>query len=163
MSRNMTKKLLCYRGVLLLVILCCVFSGFAGAGAATKKPRLNKKNVTLEVGKSVKIKVLSVNKKRKIKWSVKNKKIATVKNGKITARKKGKTKVYAVVDKKKLVCNVNVKSANKKKITEKKTASPVPSVASQVTAIPQNTVFPSVEPTATAVPTVTPAAATSLP
>lgn len=155
MSRNMTKKLISHKGFLLLVIMCCVFSGFAGAGAATKKPRLSKKNVTLEVGKSVKIKVLSVNKKRKIKWSVKNKKIAMVKNGRITAKKKGKTKVFAVVDKKKLVCNVNVKSAGKKKTTEKKTSSPVPSATSQVTAIPQNTVFPSVEPTATAVPTAT--------
>ncbi|MDE6568776.1 MAG: Ig-like domain-containing protein [Lachnospiraceae bacterium] len=111
MSRNTTKRLIKHRGILLLVIVCCVFSCFAGARAATKKPKLSKKNVTLKVGKSVKIKVLHVSKKRKIKWSVKNKKIATVKNGKITAKKKGKTKVYAVVDKKKLVCNVNVKSA----------------------------------------------------
>lgn len=150
MSRNTTKRVIKHKGILLLVIVCCLFSCVAGARAATKKPKLSKKNVTLEVGKSVKIKVLHVSKKSKIKWSVKNKKIATVKNGKITAKKKGKTKVYAVVDKKKLVCNVNVKSAGKK------TASPAPTATSQVTSAPQNTVLPSAEPTATAGPTVTP-------
>lgn len=163
MGRNMTKRVIKQRGILLLVMMCCVFSCFAGAEAAAKKPKLSKKNVTLEVGKSIKIKVLYVSKKSTIKWSVKNKKIATVKNGKITAKKKGKTKVYAVVDKKKLVCNVNVKSADKKKIAEKKTASPIPTTTSQVTPIPQNTILPSVEPTATtspaptASPTATPA------
>lgn len=150
MSRNTTKRMIKHRGILLLVIVCCVFSCFAGARAATKKPKLSKKNVTLEVGKSVKVKVLHVSKKRKIKWLVKNKKIATVKNGKITAKKKGKTKVYAVVNKKKLVCNVNVKSAGKKKAT------PAPAATSQVTPTPQNTVSPSAEPTATVVPTATP-------
>lgn len=155
MSRDMTKKVIRHKWILLLVMVCCVFSCFAGARAATKKPKLSKKNVTLEVGKSVKIKVLYVSKKSKIKWSVKNKKIATVKNGKITAKKKGKTKVYAVVNKKKLVCNVNVKSAEKKNITEKKTASSTPAATSQVTSVPQNTVLPSVEPTATASPSPT--------
>lgn len=145
MGRNMIKKLGRYKIVLCLVVLCCIPVCFASAKSA---PKLNKKEVTLKVGQSVKVKVLHVSKKSKVKWSVENKKIAVVKKGKITGKKRGVTKVFAVVSKKKLVCKVKVTSANKK------TVSPSPSAAERNTPTPQNTVQPSANPTgiATAVP-----------
>lgn len=148
MGRDLTKKVFRYRAVLYLSLACLIPACLAGAKAVTK---LNKKSVTVKVGKSVKVKVLNVSAK-KVKWTVKNKKIATVKKGKITGKKKGSTKVFAVVGKKKLVCKVKVIAASKKKTT------PVPAAGNTPAPKPQSTVAPSSGPanTATANPTVEP-------
>lgn len=71
-------------------------------------PKLNKSSVTLNRGKSYTLKVSNAS--SKVRWSVKNKKVATVTSkGKITAKGKGTTYVYAKVGKKTLKCKVTVK------------------------------------------------------
>lgn len=147
MSRNMTKRLLRQALMVGLAVACYVPLCIAGAKAI---PKLNKKEATVETGKSVKIKVLHINKKVKVKWSVKNKKIAIVKNGKITGKKEGTTKVIATVGKRKLTCKVKVLSS------EKNTPSPVEPTPADTPSVPQGTVLPSVEPLPTVVPTETP-------
>lgn len=156
MKMNMMKKIVENKILLFFVMVCCALTCVAGASAATKKPKLSKKQVTLKVGKSVKIKVLNVGKKTKVKWSVKNKKIATVKKGKITAKKKGTTKVIAMVGKKKLVCKVKVEAADKKKTADTKKPSPTPAATASTTSTPQPTVSPSADPTPSPEPTVKP-------
>lgn len=75
---------------------------------AAKKVRLNKTKVTMQVGKTVQLKVK--NNKKKVKWSTSNKKVATVsKKGKVKAISNGNAKITAKISKKKLVCNVKVK------------------------------------------------------
>lgn len=74
----------------------------------TVKSGLNKKKTTLYVGDYDKLSVTGI--KGKVKWSVKNSKIATVKNGEIRAKKTGKTTITAKVGKKKYTCNVTVKN-----------------------------------------------------
>ena len=76
--------------------------------AATIK--LNKKNVTLAEGKTVKLKVSGT--KQKISWKSSNKKVATVSNnGKVTAKKTGSAIITAKIGKKKLKCKITVKNA----------------------------------------------------
>lgn len=80
--------------------------------AKKAKLKLNKKKVTLTVGKSVKLKVKGT--KKKAKWKSSNKKIATVSSkGKVKAKKIGKANITAKIGKKKLVCKVTVKAAKK--------------------------------------------------
>ena len=83
------------------------------AQAATVK--LNKKTLTLEVGKSETLKITGT--KSKITWSSSNKAIATVSTkGKITAKKAGKATITATVSKKKYSCTITVKKAVNKYI-----------------------------------------------
>ncbi len=82
------------------------------SASAAKKPRLNKKKITVAQGKK---KVLKVkNTKKEVKWKIVSGKacISLKKKGKraatITGKRKGKAKVRATVGKKKLVCKVTV-------------------------------------------------------
>lgn len=76
------------------------------AQAATVK--LNKKSVTLDVGKTQKLKVVGT--KAKAKWSSTNTKVVKVsQTGTITAKTAGKATVVAKVGKKTLSCKVTVK------------------------------------------------------
>ncbi len=80
---------------------------------AAKKPKLNKKKLTLRVGKTATLKVKNRAKKAKVSWKSAKKKIATVsKKGKVRAKKAGKTKIICTVKrggkKKKLICKVTV-------------------------------------------------------
>ncbi len=94
--------------VLLVFALTIVMTGTGEAQAAKKKPKLNKKKLTLYVGKKAALKVK--NTKKKVKWSSSKKSVATVsKKGKVTAKKKGKATITAKVAKKKLKCKVTVK------------------------------------------------------
>jgi hypothetical protein len=78
-----------------------------GTDTNAASPKMSKKVVYVTKGKSTTLKVK--NTKKKIKWSIKNKKIAKVSSkGKITGKKKGTTYVYAKVGKKKLKCKVVV-------------------------------------------------------
>ena len=80
---------------------------------AAKKAKLNKSKLSLYVGKSYTLKLK--NNKKKIKWSSSKKKVATVSSkGKVKAKKKGSCKITAKVGKKKYVCKVKVKKANKR-------------------------------------------------
>ena len=119
--------------------------------AKKAKPRLNKKKVTLYVGKSVRLKVKGT--KKKAKWKSSNKKVAVVSSkGKVSAKKKGTARITAKIGKKKLVCRVTVK--NKKKPVPTRTGSvnttpgTVPSAQPQVTSDPGTKPAPSATATA---------------
>ncbi|MBE5958986.1 MAG: hypothetical protein E7254_09035 [Lachnospiraceae bacterium] len=58
------------------------------------KPEMNKKVVTLVVGKKVKLKLINA-KAKKVKWKSSNEKIATVKKGVVRAKQIGKVKITA--------------------------------------------------------------------
>lgn len=75
---------------------------------AGKKVKISKKKVTLIVGQKKKLKVK--NARRKVKWSSKNKKVASVsKKGIVKGKRVGKAKIVAKVGKKKYICKVTVK------------------------------------------------------
>ena len=97
------KKIL---GIIVALSLVLVIAFAVPTQAKKKKVKLNKKKVTLEIGKKVTLKLK--NNKKKVKWSSSNKKVATVKKGKVTAKKKGKATITAKVGKKKYRCKVTV-------------------------------------------------------
>lgn len=70
--------------------------------------KLNKKKVTIVIGKSVKLKLSGAD---NVKWKSSDKKIATVsKTGKVKAKSEGKCTITAVYDGKSYSCRVTVKS-----------------------------------------------------
>ncbi len=84
------------------------FRESAVAQAASVK--LNKKTLTLEVGKSTTLKISGTT--AKVTWSSSDKAVATVNSkGKVTAKKAGKATITATVSKKKYTCTVTVKKA----------------------------------------------------
>jgi expansin (peptidoglycan-binding protein) len=94
------KKKICFVLFMLAFIL-------AVPCTAQAKAALNKKNVTLTVGKSVTLKMKGT--KKKVKWSTSNKKVATVSaKGKVKAKKAGKATITAKLGKKKYKCKVVV-------------------------------------------------------
>lgn len=101
----------------LLVCFLVIFGQVLCTQAASVK--LNKKKLTLYVGKSETLKVTGTS--SKVKWSTANKKIATVTSkGKVTAKKAGKVTITAKVKNKKYTCKVTVKNvmaASKEKLT----------------------------------------------
>ena len=139
--------------------------------AAKKQVKLNKKSVSVAVGKTVKVKLK--NNKKKVKWTgVSGKKnVALSKKGKtgvtIKGKRVGKAKVQAKIGKKKYVCTVTVTNKNKAQTTvAKKTAAPgnttgttagknTGSTAAKPTATPTPTPTPTSTPTPTTNPTVT--------
>ena len=142
---------------------------------AAKKPvKLNKKSVSVAVGKTVKVKLK--NNKKKVKWTVVSgkKNVALSKKGKtsvtIKGKRVGKAKVQAKIGKKKYVCTVTVTNKNKTQITAaKKTAAPgnttgttagknTGSTAAKPTPTPTSTPTPTPTPTPTSTPTPTPTA-----
>lgn len=139
--------------------------------AAKKQVKLNKKSVSVAVGKTVKVKLK--NNKKKVKWTVVSgkKNVALSKKGKtgvtIKGKRVGKAKVQAKIGKKKYVCTVTVTNKNKAQTTvAKKTAAPgnttgttagknTGSTAAKPTATPTPTPAPTSTPTPTTNPTVT--------
>ncbi len=99
--------------IIVMVIMISVISPFVSfnamntvAYAATIK--LNKKSLSLDVGKTYTLKVSGT--KSKITWSSSNKEVVTVSTkGKVTAKKEGTATVTALVNKKKYTCKVTVK------------------------------------------------------
>ena len=74
--------------------------------------KLNKKSITVKVGKTYKLKLKGT--KKSAKWSSANKAIAKVsKKGVVTGVKAGKTKITAKLGKKKYTCKVTVQDAGK--------------------------------------------------
>lgn len=121
---------------------------------AAKKAKLSKTKVTMQVGKTVQLKVK--NNKKKVKWSSSNKKVATVsKKGKVKAVNKGNARIIAKISKKKLVCKVNVK----KTITDKDNDTNKDTSQSNDGKVNPNVT--STEKPAVTVPTSTPAVATT--
>lgn len=95
--------------------------------AKKKKVQLNKKTVTLEIGKKVTLKLKNAPKKKKIRWSSNKKKIASVnKKGVVTAKKTGKTKITAKVSGKKYVCKVTVTTKTTQDNATSTTTNPTP-------------------------------------
>ena len=87
-----------YAGIVgaFILTLLLVFSP-AGSSTAHAKVRLNKKNVTMVVGRKAKLKVKGAGKAR-VTWKSSNKKVATVsKKGVVKAKKPGKAKITAVI------------------------------------------------------------------
>ena len=85
---------------------------------AAKKPKLNKSRITLNVGRSYKLKVN--NYKGKIVWKSSKKRIATVKNnGVVTGKSKGNVNITAKLSRinRKLSCKVVI---NNKSVSENK-------------------------------------------
>lgn len=135
---------------------------------AKKVVKLNKSKLTLQTGKTSKLKLK--NTKKKVKWSSKNKKIATVsRKGVVKAVSVGKTTITAKSGKKKYSCKVTVvmSDADKKikeledklnKVEDKVNATPTPVVTEAPTPSPVVTVKPivTIPRTATPVPTATP-------
>lgn len=77
--------------------------------------KLNKKNITLNVGKTYALKITGTNKK--VTWSSNKKSVATVNSkGKITAKKKGTAKITAKVGNKKYTCTVKVNNTSSQSV-----------------------------------------------
>ena len=125
--------------VLLLIFAMALSLLPQSAFAAKKKVKLNKKMVTVNVGKTVKIKLQ--NNKKKVKWTVtsgkKNVTLSKKKKTEVTIRgkKAGKAKVQAKVGKKKYVCKVTVK--NTKKVNKNNSTKPGNTKAPIVTNSPK--------------------------
>ncbi len=123
------------RGWILWLLICSlILPGTMVEAKSSKKPKLSKAKLTLNVGASKK---LTVKKKRKLKvkkvtFSSSKKRVAKVtKKGKIKALRKGKTTITCKVilkNKKKyrLKCKVTVKNAKKKTEEEAASKTPVP-------------------------------------
>ena len=93
---------------LLLQILFLIAAGTSAEAAA--KYRLNKKRATVAVGSTVRLSVKQdAAKRKKVRWSSSNKKVASVNSkGLIRAKKSGTARIYAKIGKKKLVCKIRV-------------------------------------------------------
>lgn len=159
MGLKRKKRLL---GILIFSLVIGMMGSAGGEAEAKKKIILNKKKAVIYVGGQLRLKVKGT--KKKVKWSSKEKKIATVsKKGVVKGKRAGKTKITAKVKGKKLVCRLTVKAKKKRVIT---TAEATPQgekkPAPQVTQTPGGTDKPSASPaiepvvTPTAVPTPTP-------
>lgn len=102
---------------MILFLACCILLGM-GRQTEAKVTSLNKKNVTVTEGEKKKIKLKGAT--GKVKWTIKNKKVAKIKKlGKnqvvITGIKQGKTSVTAMNKNKKYRCMVKVKAVENKK------------------------------------------------
>lgn len=103
-----------------LVILAMFVAFTTPTDVEAASLKLNKKKVTIYVGKSTTLKVKG--KKKKVKWKSTNKKVAKVnKKGKVTGLKAGKSTIIAKVGKKSLKCKVTVKKKIKKVSNVKRT------------------------------------------
>lgn len=112
------KKIMKKSGILFLaLLLVCTAAVIAGGtqnvsakAVKAKKLKMKKKNVSVTVGKTVKLGVSVNPQKAKVTWSSNKKKIATVsKRGVVKGIKKGTAKITAKSGKKKATCTVKVK------------------------------------------------------
>ena len=136
-----------YKSMAIALSLVLAITAVIAANPATgeARVRLNKKKVTLTVGKDTTLKVLGT--KKRVKWTSSNESVALVvtrgKNkGRIITLNPGKTRITAKVNKKKYRCTVTVKKK--------------PSKSKPVRITPIPTVNPTAAPTMTPIPTATP-------
>lgn len=93
-------------GIVIIAILITTLS--PNYAFAAKEVKLNKTNVTLNVGQTKTLKLQ--NNKEKIKWSSDKKEVAVVtQKGKVTAKNKGIAIITAKVGKRKYKCKITVK------------------------------------------------------
>lgn len=98
--------------LMLAMLICLAVAAGYGGEPVKAAPKLNKKNATITVGKTVKLKVKGT--RKKVKWSSSNKSVATVtKNGLVKGKKAGSATIKAKVAKKTLKCKVKVKAKKK--------------------------------------------------
>lgn len=137
-----------YKAAAIAMSLVLAITAVIAANPATgeARVRLNKKKVTLTVGKDTTLKVLGT--KKRVKWTSSNESVALVvtrgKNkGRIITLNPGKTRITAKVNKKKYRCTVTVKKKPSKskpvRITPIPTVTPIPTAAPTVTPIPTAT------------------------
>ena len=94
---------------------------------AAKKTKLNKKSATIEIGKTVTLKLKNAPKGKKIKWTSSKKKVAVVnRKGRVQGKSAGKAKITAKVGKKKYTCTVTVKKKEKpQQVTTEQYTNPI--------------------------------------
>lgn len=94
----------------LLLVAAMIFSmvSISGTAGAAGKPSLNKKSVTMDIGKRMTLKVKNAS--GKAVWKSSNASVASVKNGTVIAKKAGKAVITCTVKGKKLTCKVTVRS-----------------------------------------------------
>ena len=141
--------------------------------AAKKKIKLNKKRITVNVGKTAKLKLC--NSKRKAKWAIVSgkKNVSLIKKKKssviVKGKKAGKAKVQARIKKKKYTCGVTILECSPKKnetptlkkittITPNATAATSPAIllTNKPTVSPKTTASPKPTGSQTLFPTNTP-------
>ncbi len=152
-----------------LLILTMVLSLFPqGTFAAKKKVKLNKKSVTVNVGKAVTIKLQ--NNTKKVKWTIISGKKNVMLSNKaktsvtIKGKKAGKAKVQAKAGRKKYVCKVTVKEMDAARNTavpastsESSAKNTTPSISTNSPqSSPNNTVKVTAVPTPANTPQVSP-------
>ena len=160
----MNKKLMrmLAASIAICLTICSMFSPLKikYSAAAKKKVKLERKLVTVYVGKTVKIKLK--NNKKKTKWTVtlgkKNISLSKKKKTSVTVKGKiaGKAKVQAKIGKRKYITTVTVLE----KIGVKQTK--MPDITPQVTANNTQTAEPTIKATQTILPTESPTAEPTL-
>ena len=130
--------------MLVTVFMMSIF--FVSTGDAIKKTSrltINKKSITLIVGKKATLKVKG-GAKGKVKWKSSNKKIVTVSSkGVVTARKLGTAKITATKAGKKVTCKVKVnKKSDMPIVTVVSTPTVTPTPSATVTPTPTNIPMP---------------------
>ena len=120
--KNLSQKVLAAVMAVCIVMSFMPFIGMTSYAAASSKTKLNKKSVSLYVGKTSKLKVSGTSKT--VKWTSSNKKVVAVKKtGKrtalITAKKTGTAYITAKVGNKRIKCKVTVKKSKFQKAVDK--------------------------------------------
>ena len=91
-----------------IILLVCMLLSVIAMPVSASAAKLNKKSVSLNVGKTYTLKAKGT--KGKITWTSSNKSVATVSSkGVVKAKKKGTAVITAKYGKKKLACKVTVK------------------------------------------------------
>lgn len=116
---------------------------------AAGKVKLNRTKLSLKVGKTVKLRVCGT--KKKVRWTSKNKSVATVSAiGKVRAKKAGTAQIIAKVSGRKHTCKVTV--VQKKPVSQN--VKKPPAGTAEPTPVP--TLRPMVTPVSTSKPILTP-------
>ena len=103
-----------------LVILAVMVAMLALPMSAYAAVKINKTKATIDVGKTVTLKITGAAKGAKVKWASSKKSVATVSSkGVVEGVKAGTAKITATVSNKKYTCTVKVKEPSSK-VTEKK-------------------------------------------
>lgn len=97
-------------GLMIVFILALGCLGISSSVSAEKNIKLNHAKYSLQVGKSVKLKITSGKKEtQKVKWKSSNQKVASVtQKGVVKGKKVGKATITANVNKKKVTCKITV-------------------------------------------------------